>query len=190
MTSRAKGGVRGVAEARAAREEDELPHGAVNADFKTLQQMIARGIQEGDKGDLPEAVLRNDDADLQRHQEGVRRRREQEEQAREREREHARQKRRREEEERLRRQAEELDREFDGDAQQRNIVEQVKATCKREMSAASRIQSRFRGRRSRAGEHLPAPFMKRALHTQPWSQTAPNCSLRPSCASADDNELS
>lgn len=164
--------VRGPAEARNARgggEDDDIPPGAAGADFKTLQQMIARGIQNSEKTELPEPEIRNDDADLQRHRDEVRRRREEEAKAREQEREAARQRRRREDEQRQRRQAEELEKEFEAEVEERKKQLAVQARCQREMNAASSIQSRFRGRRSRAGKHLQSPFVKCELHSQPWA---------------------
>merc|ERR1712087_602836 len=82
--------VRGPTEARAARggnrdldgPDEPLPPGAANADFKTLQGMIARGIQDKEKEaeslEKDIAALDDDEA-LRRYREAVRKRREEEE---------------------------------------------------------------------------------------------------------------
>ena len=90
----------------------ELPPGAKGADFKTLQEMIARGIQEAESGaSMLEASMDKgiDEADARRHREELRRRHEKELEAKNKEREAARLRRRREDEERQRKQAEELE---------------------------------------------------------------------------------
>merc|ERR1740121_3229746 len=171
--------VRGPAEARAARgggggdldgAEEPLPASVKGADFKTLQDMIARGIQDaevGARGLEADITLTNDVADLQRHREALRRRREEEAQAKQRDKEAAREKRRREDEARRRRLEEELEREEQQERQAKDAMAAKEAECRREFKAAMRIQANVRGRRSRAGKHT-APLAKRAeLHVEP-----------------------
>jgi hypothetical protein len=167
-------GPNAVKDARSTAEEDDaLPPGAKTADFKTLHAMIARGIQDAEKGaskleaDIPK-VLSDADEEERRYKERQRQHREQEAAQREKERERARLKRRREEEERQRRQAEELEREEQEVLWQREKEAQIKAQCSKEMAAAMRIQARVRGRRSRVGLPSLTPTGLRAvLHTEP-----------------------
>merc|ERR1711972_92534 len=92
--------------------EEPLPPGAANADFKTLQSMIARGIQEKEKEaeslEKDVAAL-DDDESLRRYREAVRKRREEEDSSREKKREMERQRRRREQDQRERKMAEALE---------------------------------------------------------------------------------
>lgn len=171
--------VRGPAEVRSARDkaedDDELPRGAQSADFKTLQAMIARGIQDAETGatkleaDVP---LRHcEDDEERRYRERQRQRREQEAEQREKEREKAREKRRREMEERQRRQIEELEREEQEILRQREEKTQSEAQCRREFAAATRIQARIRGRRLRAGKQHSTLGLRATIHTTPWRET-------------------
>lgn len=167
--------VRGPNEVKSARdkaeEDDALPPGAQSADFKTLQAMIARGIQDAEIGastvekNVP--IMNGDDEEERRYRERQRQRREQEAEQREKEREKARQKRRREEEERQRRQVEELEREELQALRQREEKAQWDAQCCREFAAATRIQARVRGRRARAGKPSSAPHIRAKVHAQP-----------------------
>eukprot|EP00440_Ansanella_granifera_P068998 gb/GFBE01074847.1/.p1 GENE.gb/GFBE01074847.1/~~gb/GFBE01074847.1/.p1 ORF type:complete len:345 (+),score=63.88 gb/GFBE01074847.1/:1-1035(+) len=179
--------VRGPSEARAARRpqtsagadaagaDDELPKGVKAADFKTLQEMIAKGIVESENGaSKMEATLQavtDDDDELRRHREAMRRRREEAEQARIRERELAKQKRQREWDEREKR----LQAELESDEQKMLRAQQEQAAadaaCQREFAAASRIQALVRGRRSRAGKTLESPSVRAVLHAVPWARS-------------------
>eukprot|EP00929_Paragymnodinium_shiwhaense_P040064 TRINITY_DN20946_c0_g1_i1.p1 TRINITY_DN20946_c0_g1~~TRINITY_DN20946_c0_g1_i1.p1 ORF type:complete len:390 (+),score=99.18 TRINITY_DN20946_c0_g1_i1:101-1270(+) len=159
------GRVRGPAEARAARKQpagdsagaggnDPIPPGAAGADFKTLQQMIAKGIQEAEvvANTMENGLGSVDDgAEMRRHKEEMRRRREEEAGARQRERDAAREKRRREAEERQRRMAEELEKEEKHEQRARQEEQRMEAQKKAETVAAARIQARIRGRQSRQG---------------------------------------
>lgn len=171
--------VRGPAEVKSARDsqadDDCLPPGAQKADFKTLQEMIARGIQDAETGaveleaDIPAASFFNEDEEERRFKERQRQRREQEAMQREKEREQARQKRRREQEERERRQAEELEREEQEETSLKEARAQSEAQCRKELAAAVRIQARIRGRRSRAGKaNLTPHSLKSVLHWEPY----------------------
>jgi len=113
--------VRGPSEARAAREggheadeDDDIPRQAKGADFRTLQEMIARGISESESGaSKMEATLKavdNSDEELLRQKEALRQRREDAEQARQKEREKAKLQRQKEWEERNRQFQEEMER--------------------------------------------------------------------------------
>jgi len=167
-----------VAEARASRGEpaadnvdEPLPPGVKNADFKTLQEMIARGIQDAETGASQlEGTLKLNDSgeDERRHLEELRKRREADAEARQREREAARLKRQKEDEERRRRQAEELEREERGETQRREELQKREARCRSEYAAACRIQKIFRGRRSRAGVPIASPCVVPKVHAQPW----------------------
>jgi len=110
--------VRGPAEVRAARAErpsssnaekpkdiEALPKEAKGADFRTLHEMIARGIIESETdASKMEAILREEDEEeLRRHRELLRRQRAEAEEARQREREQARLKRQKEWDEQQRR---------------------------------------------------------------------------------------
>jgi len=158
-----------------AEEEDALPPGAQSADFKTLQTMIARGIQDAEtgatklEGDVPR--ISGEDDEERRYRERQLQRREQEAEQREKEREKARQKRRREDEERQRRQAEEFEREEQEVLRQREEKSQWDALCRREFAAATRIQARVRGRCSRAGKSTSAHHIRARIHTEPWRES-------------------
>jgi len=169
--------VRGPAEVRAARGEgreaaEELPPGVKGADFKTLQDLIARGIQDAESGAKGlEATIRfdhSDESDLQRHREALRRRREEEAQAKEKEKQAAREKRHREDELRRRKIEEEFEREERQLLEAREAKTANEALCKRQLWAASRIQAVVRGRRSRAGMPLESPATVGSLHSEPW----------------------
>lgn len=165
-------------------DDDDVPAAAKGADFKTLQEMIARGIQDSETGASKlEAALSDDEAELKRHREQMRKRREEEAAARQKEKEAARQKRRREEEERRRRQMELLEEE---EVREQRAREQRKGTeqqCRREFAAAACIQAHFRGKRSRAGTPVEAPAVVAKLHSEPWvSSTASTPSSQPSAA--------
>lgn len=154
--------VRGPAEVRTARdveaEDDCLPPGAQGADFKTLQAMIARGIQDAETGavklekDIPPVPLGGTDEEEQRYRARLRLKREQEDAQRESDREKAKQKRRKEQQERERRQAEELEQEEREEVSFREQRAQAEIQCRREFAAAGRIQAHVRGRRSRSGK--------------------------------------
>jgi len=180
--------VRGPAEVKAARRgegggsaseaEDPLPAGAKGADFKTLQEMIARGIQDAEsgasklEGTIP--PVSEDDAEFRRHRELVKRRQEEELAARQKEREMQRERRRKEEELRQRRQAEQLEREEQEEKQAAEEKRACEVQCRRELAAAVRIQAHSRGRRSRAGVPITSPAVKAQLHAQPWKSTNSN----------------
>jgi len=168
----------GAGRARGARggaEDDEpLPPGIQGADFKTLQEMIARGIQDSETGASKfEAMLSDDETDLKRHREMMRKRRDDEAAEKQKERDAARQRRRREDEERLRRQREALEEEFGKEQREREERQEVEQLCRREMKAVTRIQALFRGRRSRAGACISAPAVVAELHAEPWASSAP-----------------
>eukprot|EP00927_Polykrikos_kofoidii_P012290 TRINITY_DN15294_c0_g1_i1.p1 TRINITY_DN15294_c0_g1~~TRINITY_DN15294_c0_g1_i1.p1 ORF type:complete len:355 (-),score=78.48 TRINITY_DN15294_c0_g1_i1:227-1291(-) len=157
--------VRGPAEARAQRGEaaDDVPSGAIGADFKTLQQMIARGIQEAESGASKFEVddCLEDEQELRRHLEEQRKRREEEAAARQREREMQRQKRRQQDEEQMRRRAEELDQQDKEELLQREAAQRQEEQRRREVKAAVRIQARIRGRRSRAGKGVSVLWVRK-----------------------------
>lgn len=172
--------VRGPAEARAARSgvsndlnnsEDPLPPGAKGADFRTLQDMIAKGIQDAESGasSLEADISMNaEDAELLRHREQLRRRREEEAAARQHEKEAAREKRRREDEARLKRMAEEMEREERETCAQKEAAAAREVACRRQLEAAVTIQARIRGWRSRAGKPTDLPVTVATLHAEPW----------------------
>lgn len=176
--------VRGPAEVRAARGEEadvrqaavsdaELPPGAKGADFKTLQQMIAKGIQEAETGvsTLEKTFdFKIDEAAEQRHRNEQRKRHEAELESKNKEREAARARRRREEEERSRKQQEELDRWEQDQVREREEKKATEAQCRREHAACSRIQARVRGRRSRAGKSVSILSTKPSPHETPRYQ--------------------
>lgn len=159
--------------ARAEEAADEvLPPGAKSADFKTLQTMISRGIQDSETGAVTlekHIPIQNDDEEERRFKERQRQKREQEAAQREKEREMARQKRRREQEELQRRQAAELQREEQEELSFREARKQTDVQCRRELAAAVRIQARVRGCRSRAGKPSLAPRLRPVLHLEPWA---------------------
>lgn len=163
-----RGGGRGPAAARLARTtedidtaDDPLPPDVKGADFKTLQALIAKGIQNSEEdGVLLETSLGGgewgivEDAEEVEWRQKQQRKREAEEATREKERELAREQRRRQEEQRRRQQMEELEREMlEEKRQEMRLVEeqeqQAKACC-REPYAATQIQALYRGRQSRA----------------------------------------
>jgi len=174
--------VRGPAEVKTARDteaDDEgLPEGAQGADFKTLQAMIARGIQDAESGaskiekDIVPTRLGGEDEEELRYRERQRLKRDQEASQREKERDHARQKRRREQEDRDRRQAEEMDREEREELSHREARTHAEAQCRREFKSAVRIQARVRGRRQRAGQPSLVPHnLKGVVHWEPHMST-------------------
>lgn len=168
--------VRGPAEVKTARnaeaDDEDLPPGVQSADFKTLQSMIARGIQDAETGavklekDIP--PLGGEDEEERRWKERQRQRRDQEERDRENDREKAKQKRRKEQEERERRMAEELEREEREEISLKEARSHAEVQCRRELAAAVRIQARMRGRISRAGIACEIPRNTKAvLHWEP-----------------------
>jgi len=182
-----RGGARGPAEALAARgtsggntNEEPLPPGANGADFKTLQAMIAKGIQDNEEdGVLLEASLggsewgKREEAEEAEWKEKQQRKREEEAAERAKERERAREERKRRDEENRQRQMEELERELQEEKlkQQQQVEEQEhqQILCRREFDAAKQIQAHCRGRRSRAGRPLDSPsgLAQSTPHGQP-----------------------
>lgn len=155
-------------------DKDELPPGAKGADFKTLQAMIARGIQDAEAGASQlECNITDDEAGIKRHREELRRRREEEAVSRQKEREAARQKRRQEDEERRKRQTLQLEREEAEEQRQRQLRQGLEQQCRLELKAASRIQARWRGRLSRNGKPVRSPLISPRLHSEPWAKRAP-----------------
>ena len=153
--------------------DDPLPAGAQGADFKTLQAMIARGIQDAEKGASQlECKLADDEAGIRRHREELRRRREEELASRQKEREAARQKRRQQDEERRRRQTLELEREEAEALERKHERDAIEQQCLLEFRAASRIQATVRGQRSRAGKPVASPCVVPRAHTDPWAKRA------------------
>lgn len=177
--------VRGPAEARSARQrsgaptndDDELPAAAKGADFRTLQEMIAKGIVESEtlasKMEATPQVVDDNSEELRRHREAVRRRREEAEQAKMKEREQARLRRQREWEERTRKLQAELDQEEQEELRARESRKEAEAQCQREHRAASRIQARLRGRRSRAGHPREVPKVRAVCHLEPYARSRP-----------------
>jgi len=168
--------VRGPAEVKTARnaeaDDEDLPPGVQSADFKTLQSMIARGIQDAETGavklekDIP--PLGGEDEEERRWKERQRQRRDQEGRDRENEREKAKQKRRKEQEERERRMVEELEREEREEISLKEARSHAEVQCRRELAAAVRIQARVRGRISRTGIPCEIPRNTKAvLHWEP-----------------------
>merc|ERR1712187_712956 len=155
---------------RAADADDEVPPGAVNADFKTLQQMIAKSIQESetDAALIEKDKFTADDPELRRRVLEQRRKREEDAAMREREREVARQRRRREDLERKHQQEKELERQEEEEAREQKEKKNAEAQCRRELAAASRIQANVRGWRSRNGKLAMHPAAVAKLHTEPW----------------------
>lgn len=149
-----------------------MPPGIKGADFKTLQDMIAKGIQDAETGATKlEADIRasDDEGDLQRHKELQRRKRDEDMAAKQREKDAAKEKRRREDELRRKKLQEEMDREEDEERRQREGNEAIEAQCMRQFRAVVRIQALIRGRRSRAGNHILSPVVVAMRHSQPWS---------------------
>lgn len=183
-----RGGARGPAEARLAREvpsigttEEPLPAAAKGADFKTLQALIAKGIQANEEdGVLLEASLggaewsSRDQAEEAEWKEAQLKKRLAEEAAREKEKERAREQRRRQDEERRRKQMEELERELEFEKQhEAELAAETQRridSCRREFHAAAAIQAHHRGRRSRAGRPIDVPSKSAswALHLEEY----------------------
>jgi len=153
-------------------EEDPLPPGAKTADFRTLQDLIARGIHDAEAGatKIEARIVHPDDQDneLVRHRELVRRRREEEAIAREREKEALREKRRREDEQRRRKIAEAMEREEMEEERARNAMQAAEAACQREYAAVVWIQSRIRSRRSRLNKSVSSLVYPATVHAEPW----------------------
>lgn len=179
-----RGGVRGVALARLARTEEPLPPTVVNADFHTLQDMIAKSIQESEEaGALFEASLgggdwsKREEAEEAEWKQTQQRKREAEAAAREKERASIRAQRRRQDEDRRRQQAQLLERELLEDkhkeAELAEQQEHQRTLCHREFHAAKMIQAYYRGRMSRAGwpSVCPSKTARWDVHTQPVFQT-------------------
>lgn len=191
-----RGGARGPAEVRNARamgpsrngggaakasdREDDLPPAAKGADFKTLQALIAKGIQENEEdGALLEASVggtqwgKREELEMAEWRQAQQKRRQAEEDNKQKERERAREQRRRQDEERRRRQMEELERELmeEKRSEGRLIEEQdrQKELCSREFDAVKKIQAHIRGRRSRAGHtrESPSKSARWELHAEP-----------------------
>eukprot|EP00746_Dinoflagellata_sp_MGD_P003078 gnl/MRDRNA2_/MRDRNA2_105996_c0_seq1.p1 gnl/MRDRNA2_/MRDRNA2_105996_c0~~gnl/MRDRNA2_/MRDRNA2_105996_c0_seq1.p1 ORF type:complete len:290 (-),score=60.27 gnl/MRDRNA2_/MRDRNA2_105996_c0_seq1:218-988(-) len=177
----ARGGARGIALARLARTEELLPPTVVKADFQTLQDLIAKGIQESEEaGALFEASLgggewtSREEAEEAEWKKAEQKKREAEASAREKERASLRAQRRRQDEDRRSRQAEELERELlEEKRQAAQLVEQQehqRTLCRREFDAATRIQSCYRGRVSRAGRPVlcPSRSSRWEIHARPY----------------------
>mmetsp|Transcript_14681 Transcript_14681/g.30526 ORF Transcript_14681/g.30526 Transcript_14681/m.30526 type:complete len:310 (+) Transcript_14681:58-987(+) len=185
-TFRGTSRVRGPTEARAARDRpststssprsggdhDELPRGAQSADFRTLQSMIAQGIVESESGaSKMEATLRatdDDEQELRRHREALRRQRAEQDEAKHREREQAKIRRQREWDERQRRIKAEIERDEREVLSSREADRVNLKLCQRELTAATKIQAVVRGRRSRAGKHIDCPAARPVLHAEPF----------------------
>lgn len=187
--------VRGPAEVRAARCErpsssnaekpkdiEAVPKEAKGADFRTLHEMIARGIIEsGTDASKMEAILREEDEEeLRRHREVLRRQRAEAEEARQKEREQARLKRQKEWDEQQRRIQLEMEREDeDGlmkagpgpEQSPQHVTSSSKLRLQAELKAASRIQAVVRGRRSRRGHPSASPVVHAVLHAKPFIQS-------------------
>lgn len=192
--------VRGPAEVRAARcaerpsssnaekpkDIEAVPKEAKGADFRTLHEMIARGIIESETdASKMEAILREEDEEeLRRHREVLRRQRAEAEEARQKEREQARLKRQKEWDEQQRRIQLEMERE-DGDGlkagpgpeQSPQHVTSSKLRLQAELKAASRIQAVVRGRRSRRGHPSASPVVHAVLHAKPFIPWSPTLEL-------------
>jgi hypothetical protein len=160
--------------------DETLPKGAMGADFKTLQAMIAKGIQENEEdGALFEASVggadwgRREELEEAEWRQGYMKKRHSEEAARERDRERAREQRRRQDEERRRRQMEQIEQKLMEEKRREGRLDDqqqhVKQLCECEFEAAKHIQARFRGRRSRLGHPIYSPDKKTRweLHEQP-----------------------
>jgi len=138
--------------------EEALPPGVKGADFKTLQAMIEKGLQDSEENSiLLEASLSGgqwgareeaEEAEWKRMQQS---KREIEAAAREKEHERAREQRRSQDEERRRQQTEDLEREFmeERSQQSQSAKECQRGTYCRETDAATLIQAHVRGLRSR-----------------------------------------
>jgi len=141
--------------------EDPLPANVKGADFKTLQALIAKGIQNSEEDSvLMETSLAGDQWGTKEKNEEMEwrqrllKKRQDEEAAREKERERAKEQRRRQEEERRRKQMEELEQELleEKRREQRLVEEKAEEAMlsRKESDAATRIQALYRGRQSRA----------------------------------------
>jgi hypothetical protein len=133
--------------------------------------MIVKGIfeaEQGFKGVEADLALNDNDEDLLRHREMLRRRREEDTASRQREKEAAREMRRREDEARRKRQEEELEREEAEESRAREAKQATETLCRRQLQAAARIQAHLRGRRSRKGKHITSPMVVAKLHVEPW----------------------
>lgn len=176
--------VRGPAEVRAARErpsssadrrkeEEALSGEAKGADFRTLHEMIAKGIIESETGaSKMEATLKADDdeEELRRHRELVRRQRAEAEEARQKEREQARMKRQKDWDEQQRRIRLEVERETQTERLESQPDSAKLRRCKEELAAVSRIQAVFRGHRSRRGQVTASPAVCPTLHAEPFQK--------------------
>jgi len=176
-----------------------LPAGVQDADFDTLQQMIARSFEEAERGALTleggssaraaslqdlesdgaHAVTRSEEQAL-RASEARLRRVEDETEKRQRERREVRQKRQQEDEERRRLEEEELEREEREQQRLRLEKSALEEQCQREFAAASRIQARARGRRSRAGKLSESLPVVGQVHPVPWRNSVGERSAIPS----------
>lgn len=173
--------------ARGAADDNEepLPASVKKADFKTLQEFISREIQESESvAGTFEKEVRDDDRELQKHREAIRRRREDEDAKREQERERARQQRRRAQEQARRDCEAEMRRQDQAEEQERLAHEEEKEQIKREFVAVTRLQALWRGRRSRQGATIESPALrvKAKPHARPMSAAstaAPSCHSSP-----------
>lgn len=161
-----RGGARGPAEVRSARAvagidslEDPLPPGAIGADFKTLQAMIEKGLQQGEEDGVTLVSSAGGDewgtqeqADELEWRQQQQRKREDEAASREKEREHRREQRRADDEERRRQQQEQLERELSEEKQKADALRagEAREDNSLEAAAAARIQALYRGRQARA----------------------------------------
>lgn len=134
--------------------------------------MIAQGIVESESGaSKMEATLRatdDEEQELRRHREALRRQRAEQDEAKHREREQARIRRQREWDERQRRIKAEIEREEREVLSSREADRVNLKLCQRELKAASKIQAVVRARRSRAGKHVDCPATRPVLHAEPF----------------------
>lgn len=177
--------------AEPADDEDPLPASVKKADFKTLQEFISKEIQESESvaGTFEQEVkLRDDDRELQKHREAVRRRREEEEAKREQEHERARQQRRRQQEQARRDCEAEMRRQNEAEEHQKFARQKDEEQIQREFVAVTRLQALWRGRRSRRGTAIESPALKFKAkpHTRPMSAAS---TAAPSCHSESPRHL-
>lgn len=169
-----RAGAGGGKGAGAVADDGDIPPGAKGANFRTLQEMIARGIHDSEasaQGMRTDIDGVGGDADYQRQREKLLRRREEEAVTRQRERDAAKQKRRQEEEARRRKMMDEMEREereTQRARQEKEASARHEAACRRELKAATRIQAHVRGRRSRAGKPTTSPTTCAVLHSEPF----------------------
>lgn len=166
-------------------DEEPLPAGVKKADFKTLQEFISKEIQESESvAGTFEREVRDDDRELQKHREAVRRRREEEDAKREQEHERARQQRRRAQEQARRDCEAQMRRQDEAEEQVQLAGQREKEQIKREFVAVTRLQALWRGRRSRRGATIESPALrvKAKPHARPMSAAStavPSCHSSP-----------